>query len=217
MWYIYKDMGRILDELSIQALKALDRGYLDMNDLFDFLMSRTLEGSGHRLSKEGYKAFKRRSWQRRVTLNTENQAIADKKRFTDLIYRLHSHGLITKNQKGMRAMLSITQKGTEKIHVLKKRFERDTKLRPAPGTPTRYKKIKSANPIIVSFDIPEKESPKRVWLRSALHNLDYKILHESVWIGNNLLPEDFLEECRKMNLGKYVHIFSVLKKGTIPD
>ncbi len=217
MWYSYEDMGRVLDELSIRALKALDRGYLDMNDLFDFLMSRALEGSGHRISKEGYRAFKRRSWERRVILNAKNQTIADKKRFSDLIYRLHSHGLITKNQKGMRATLSITQKGAEKFRVLRKRLERDTKIRPTPGTPTKYKKIKSPSSIIISFDIPEKESPKRAWLRSTLYNLDYKILHESVWIGNNILPEDFLEECRKMNLEKYVHIFSVLKKGTIAD
>ena len=210
-------MARILDELGILTLKVLDRGFLDMNDLFDFLMSGAAFNYRYRLGKEEYKAFKKRSWRRRVDLNTENQIAADKKRFTSLIYRLSSQGLIIKGQKGKRATLSITQKGTEKFHTLKKYLDRDAKLRPIAGTPTHYEKIKSPSSIIVSFDIPEKESAKRIWLRSALRNLDYKILHESVWIGGNLLPEDFLEECRKMNLGKYVHIFSVLKKGTIAD
>lgn len=210
-------MARILDEISIRALKALDRGYLDMNDLFDFLMSGAGFNYRYRLGKEEYKAFKKRSWQRRVALNAENQAKENKKRFASLVYRLHSQGLISKNQKGMRATLSITQKGTEKFRALKKYLERDERLKPAAGTPTHYEKIKSPSSIIISFDIPEKEKGKRDWLRSVLRNMDYKILHESVWVGTNAIPKDLLDDLQLMAITKYVHIFSVIKKGTIDD
>ena len=210
-------MARTLDTISILALKALDHGFLDMSDLFDFFMSRALEGSAYRLSKEGYKTFKKRSWQRRVALNAANQEREDKKRFYNLIYRLHVQGLITKTQKGMDATLSITKKGTEKFRATEHCLARETKTSYPHGTPTRYEKKKAASSIIVSFDIPEKEKSKRNWLRSVLRNLDYEMLHESVWIGTNKLPKDFMEEYRHMNMTKYIHIFSVVKKGTIGE
>jgi DNA-binding PadR family transcriptional regulator len=214
---IYEYMGRPMGELSSIILKRLDDGELAMNDLFDFLMSRTLEGSGYGLSKEGYKAFKKRSWRRRVAMNAENQEVEEKQRFYNMMHNLHKQGLVTKEKQGVKTVVSITKKGGEKWRALKKFFARRNPADRPTVKPNSYPKIKSPSSIIVSFDIPEKEAYKRVWIRSVLRNLDYKILHESVWIGNNALPKELLDECRRMNMTKYIHIFSVLRKGTIKD
>lgn len=208
-------MARPMGELSANILKKLDIGTLAMNDLFDFMMSRTLEGSGYGLSKEGYKAFKRRSWQRRVAMNAEHQAQEEKQVFYNLMYRLREQGLVENEKHGTKTMLSITQKGKEKIRDLKKYFADNANKRQPVMPPTHYPKTKSSASIIISFDVPEKEKYKRAWLRSVLRNLEYKILHESVWIGTNALPKELLNECRRLNMTKYIHIFSVLKKGTI--
>ena len=210
-------MAKIMGELSTTILKKLDGGELAMNDLFDFLVSRTLEGSGYGLSKEGYKALKKRSWQRRVAMNAKNQAAEDKQRFYALMYNLHKQGLFTTEKRGIKTVVSVTEKGIGKYRALKKYLARKNSEKHATLPPRTYTKIQSPSSIIVSFDIPEKEAYKRVWFRSALQNLDYKILHESVWIGTNALPKDLLDDCRKMNMTKYIHIFSVIKKGTIRD
>ena len=83
--------------------------------------------------------------------------------------------------------------------------------------PRDYPKLPSPSSIIISFDIPEKEKHKRAWLRSVLRNLDYKILHASVWIGNNALPKELLNDCKRMDMTNYIHIFSVFRKGTIAE
>ncbi len=210
-------MARPISELSGYILKKLDHGTLAMSDLFDFTISRTLEGSGYGLSNEGYTAFKKRSWQRRVAMNAEHQAAEEKQRFYSLMYNLHKQGLITKEKRGVKTVVSVTEKGIGKYRALKKYLARKNSEKHATLPPRTYTKIQSPSSIIVSFDIPEKEAYKRVWFRSALQNLDYKILHESVWIGTNALPKDLLDDCRKMNMTKYIHIFSVIKKGTIRD
>ena len=215
--YGYTSMGRPMSELGATILRRLDDGELAMNDLFDFLISRALEGGGYGLSKKGYIAFKKRSWQRRVAMNAQNQAAEEKQRFYNMMHSLHTQGLVTKEKQGVKTIVSITKKGGEKWRTLKKIL---TRINPADRPtvkPNDYPKIKSPSSIIVSFDIPEKESYKRVWLRSVLRNLDYKILHESVWMGNNALPKELLDECRRMNMTKYLHIFSVLRKGTIKE
>ena len=208
-------MGRPMGALGTAILKKLDGGELAMNDLFDFLISRALEGSVYRLSKEKYKAFKKRSWQRRVTMNAKNQAKKEKQRFHNLIHRLYEQGLVAKEKQGVKTTISVTKKGIEKYRALKKFLAKMNPADQPAAEPNSYSKIKSMSSIIISFDIPEKEAHKRRWLRSVLRNLEYEMLHESVWIGNNIIPKDLLNEVQRMNMTKYLHIFSVLKKGTI--
>lgn len=207
-------MPRPIGILSGEILKKLDHGALAMNDLFDFLASRALEGESHLLSKEGYRAFKRRSWQRRVALNAEHQAAEEKQRFHSLMYHLQKQGLITKEKNGVKTVVSVTKKGMEKYRALKK-YLTGKNPEELSLSPRKYPKIKSPSSIIISFDIPEKENHKRAWLRSVLRNLNYKILHASVWIGKNAMPQEFLNDCRRIGIMKYLHIFSVVETGTI--
>ncbi len=210
-------MAKLLSAFNARILKKLDAGTLAMNDLFDFMESGGIRYRHRGLSGEEFKAFKRRSWERRAAMNAEHQAADSKQAFYNLMYRLHKQGLITKEKRGTKTMISITQKGTERFHKLRNALSRKRDTAAVHPLPSSYQKKRSSSSIIVSFDIPEKESPKRAWIRSVLRNLDYKILHESVWIGNNALPKELLDDCRRMNITRYLHIFSVLEKGTIAE
>ena len=210
-------MARPISELNATILKMLDSGTLAMNDLFDFLFLSGRIDYNYRLNKENYKAFKHRSWQRRVAMNAEHQKTEEKQHFYNLMYRLHNQGLVTKEKQGIKTMLTITKKGIEKMRAFKKIIlQKNNKEKPRIA-PRDYQKIKSPSSIIISFDIPEKEKYKRAWLRSVLRNLNYKILHESVWIGNTIPPKELLDDCRRMNMIQYIHIFAVFKKGTIAE
>ena len=122
------------------------------------------------------------------------------------IYSLRKDDLISKADTGK---ISVTAKGKRLLSKIKK------EVIPAG----KYIKDKSVPPDkclkIIIFDIPEKERQKRDWLRSTIKNLGFKQLQQSVWAGNNPIPEDFIEDLGGLNLLDFVEIFSVNKKGTI--
>ncbi len=68
---------------------------------------------------------------------------------------------------------------------------------------------------IVLFDIPEKESAQRAWLREVLKNLKFTMLQKSVWVGNSSLPEEFMNDLRARGIDKFVEILAVTKSGTL--
>ena len=65
--------------------------------------------------------------------------------------------------------------------------------------------------------MPEKERRKRGWLRGALRFLNFKMFQQSVWIGKNKIPEQFLFDLRQKNLLPYIHIMEVNKGGTVRE
>jgi len=68
---------------------------------------------------------------------------------------------------------------------------------------------------IVIFDIPETQRRKRNWLRESLVQLGFSKLQQSVWMGKNKLPKEFLQDLETFQILKYVEIFSINKTGTI--
>ena len=68
---------------------------------------------------------------------------------------------------------------------------------------------------IVTFDIPEKEKKKREWLRNALKNLGFTMLHQSVWMGEEILPAEFIEDLRKLKIFGCVESLEVSKRGSL--
>lgn len=58
---------------------------------------------------------------------------------------------------------------------------------------------------VVVFDIPEKQSDARDWLRSELYLLNYKKLQKSVFIGKNPLPGDLIEDIKSRKIGNFVN------------
>jgi len=68
---------------------------------------------------------------------------------------------------------------------------------------------------IVIFDIPERLSCQRIWLRSVLTNLGFKMLQKSVWIGDNKIPKELIKDFSKLKLLDYIEIFEVVKRGSL--
>ena len=123
-----------------------------------------------------------------------------------LLFRLEKQGLIQKKRRDRKNYWFITPSGRKKLGKLK-----DIPSFPRPF----YEKIGDAGLNIMIFDIPEKEKTKRNWLRQALLSLDFELLQKSVWIGKNKLPEAFLTDLHDLKLIGFIHIFKVLKLGTI--
>ncbi|MBU2101460.1 hypothetical protein KKH05_01975 [Patescibacteria group bacterium] len=116
--------------------------------------------------------------------------------FNSLLYRLKKQGLIEQKEGKWRT----TNQGKNTLND-KNYYE------------------KEADNILkmVTFDIPEEIASQRSWLRSALKNLGFKLLQQSVWVGKVKLPERFLSELKKRHLLEYVEILSVVKGGSLKD
>lgn len=132
----------------------------------------------------------------------------EKMRFSDLIYRLKKEGLVCEVKKENENFLGLTNKG--KIILEKFRSAKNKSLPMA-----KYENKEEETLKIVIFDIPESEKRKRDWLRSALRNLRFRMLQKSVWAGKASLPQEFIEDLRKINLLPFVEIFSVSKTGSL--
>ena len=71
--------------------------------------------------------------------------------------------------------------------------------------------------IVFSYDIPEKYRNGRLWVIDVLKLLDFEMVHQSTWIGNNKLPQEFLEELIHKEIFDYVRIFEINKKGNLTE
>jgi CRISPR-associated endonuclease Cas2 len=58
---------------------------------------------------------------------------------------------------------------------------------------------------IVIFDIPEKSSKHRDWLRQEVYLLGYKKLQESVYVGKYPLPSDLIKKIKQKKIGNFVN------------
>jgi DNA-binding PadR family transcriptional regulator len=125
--------------------------------------------------------------------------------FYSLLNKLKNQGFIKKEGKNKKTIWSITQKGLEKLKIIKEKRKLNID----------YPKEKGDKLIIITFDIPEQEKHKREWLRSVLVALDFKLLQKSVWIGKTQIPQDFLNDLKDQKMLNYVHIFKISKSGTI--
>jgi len=142
-------------------------------------------------------------------LSREEYLRQQKKKFYDLLYYLQKEGLVEKQNKEGLLFWKITKKGAEKLKNIKKNLTLFKKR--------EYKIKKNKYPIIIIFDIPEVEKRKRVWLRENLLALGFSMLQKSVWIGENKLPTEFIDDLKHLSLLPYIEIFSVMKMGTITN
>lgn len=151
-----------------------------------------------------YKNEKRRK--NSIFFNSEeNYEDVEFQRFYTLLNKLKNQGFIKKKQSKDGSLWNITKRGFEKLGLINKKKKPE------------YDSIKDNKVKIITFDIPERERWKRAWLREALTAQEFSMLHQSVWIGKNKIPEQFLVDLRDMNLIKYVHILKVSAFGTVKE
>src|SRR3990170_6514071 len=106
-------------------------------------------------------------------------------RFYSMLHRLKKDGLIEENIKNDKSFFQITSKGRQRLKRLKER-QADA----LPDNSYKTCDLKKSKFTIIVFDIPESERKKRAWLRSALKNLNFKMIQQSVWIGKVRIPEE---------------------------
>lgn len=64
---------------------------------------------------------------------------------------------------------------------------------------------------VVIFDVPEKMSKERNWLREELYTLNFKQLQKSVFVGRYPLAEDLIKEIKRKKMGNFVNYLLVDK------
>jgi len=133
---------------------------------------------------------------------------SEKARFYKLIHKLRKEGFLLSKGRGQFAA---TPKG--KMHWLKLQHRRASAL-PSPSTYSISQDEQGELKIVI-FDIPEKEKRKREWLRSILRALHFSMLQKSVWTGKTKIPEELLEDIKRLHLISYVEIFEITRTGSL--
>ena len=139
----------------------------------------------------------------RNVLTTLKENRKERRRFYGLLVNLKRDGLIVATHDAKEVGWSLSQKGIRELAKLQQQPE------------IRYPKHTSQSVIVISYDIPEKYRVTRGWLRSILKLLDFKMLHQSVWIGKTEIPESLLTDLRERKISTFVHIFTVGKEGSL--
>ena len=116
--------------------------------------------------------------------------------FSTMLSRLAKEGLVERK----KGKIKITKKGNNTVNS-----SRLISLTPLPNKKS----------VLVIFDIPEKISPKREWIREELKKMGFEMIQKSVWKGNVVIPKEFLKDIYNLKLKEYVHIFEVTKHGTL--
>lgn len=185
---------KILDYLQLQAENTVD--------LIDTLLSdrRTAMQKMRNAIVHGPPGFKKR-W---------TDVYRERQNFYSLMNRLKRDGFIVKKGERRGSDWHITKAGIKHLERLKENPSLSAKL-----LRRRYIKKESASPVIVTFDIPERERRKRNWLRMQLVALGFEMLQRSVWIGKIQIPNGFMIDIRQQGIIPYIHILSVNKSGSI--
>ncbi|MDO8574486.1 MAG: hypothetical protein Q7R86_02575 [bacterium] len=184
--------AKILEILAGSALATLD------------VMNAVLE-SGYGVSYSRLERSARNSEARREKFLAEAR---DRQRFSNLISKLKREGLIG----GDRHEWKLTKLGKARLTKIQ-----EIKSRKVDLPILKYEKKLSKDFTLVIFDIPEIYKEKRSWLREVLIALGFKLLQKSVWIGKVVIPEEFMIDIKRLNIVDYVHVFSVLKTGTVTN
>jgi hypothetical protein len=182
-------------EIIYKLLSNLEERAIDMIDLIDVFIS---SGYGASMGKIEYE------FSRKAVKRTENKRNKEKVRnIKKYLSKLEKNGLIIKNSINK---IDITSKGKRKLNVFKKSFLLNK---------TQYKKEKSDNIIVISYDIPVAFNKERNILRDILRYLNFNLIHKSVWIGRTKLPKEFILDMEKLGILDYIEILEVTKNGSL--
>ena len=119
-----------------------------------------------------------------------------------ILSRLAREGLVERKGRRQSSQWSVTKKG--------KMFLRAGN----ESVPVKLPKSDGVCRLVI-FDIPEYERKKRTAIRVELIGCNFRQLQKSVWVGYHPLPHDFIMLLDELGLKDRVHIFSVIKSGTL--
>ncbi len=183
----------------VKILELLENGIENQTDFFSAIL---VSGYGASMNKIEYEYQKHRRLSN-IRKSQSKDLMAKRERLQKFLSKLKHDGLINET-KGENPKFSISNRGKAKLIQLKNKL------------PNRYyEKINQNRLTIISFDIPEKLRGKRDWLREVIRNLDFKMIHQSVWIGKTKIPKQFILDLGEMNILEYVEIFEINKMGSL--
>src|SRR3989344_6266228 len=187
-------------ELTLKILEAIGQAAIGTADLLEAFLSAGYGASSLRVDYE----ISRIEKERRKRLAAEAAGKKEIQRYHNLIYKLKRDNLIIEKTKNNRKFFTRTMKGRNRLLLLK---EREAKKLPD----FHYSKEGSDKFTIVIFDIPEKERRKRGWLRAILKNFGLRMIQKSVFIGKVKIPDQFIDDLRRLRLIHFVEIFEISK------
>lgn len=185
----------------MKVLEKIEEAAVGTLDLFTAFLNA---GYGASYGKIQYEFSKIQKNKTQALLESEV-----KQKYYNLVYKLKRSGLIQEKTENKKKIFVLTNRGTYKLKEL--RLKADKKL------PSFYYPKNNAGSkfTIVIFDVPETERRKRGWLRSALKNLNLRMIQKSVWIGKTKIPKQFLEDLNKMRMVDFVEIFEISNAGSL--
>lgn len=157
------------------------------------------------LDQRGHKRRQREILESK-TNSKPDSTTKEKHRIRAVLSRLKKEGSLEVIDQGWK----ITPFGIKKLFKLTKRTD-------ANLPSNKYESKKSRFVTIVTFDVPEDEKHLRQWLRLALINMGFIMLHRSVWMAKISLPKEFLEDTKELGIADYIQIISVDSKVSDPN
>jgi len=190
-------------EITVKILEAIGSAAVDFGDLLDAVLSAGYGASVSRMDYELSKIKRRRS---RIENNISSYQ-RERQKYYMMLSKLKKEGLVKEAFRQKKKLLTVTDKGREKLKNLKNSIE--------ARLPKNYP-IESGNKIIVvAFDIPERDKKRRNWLREILKTLNFSMVQKSVWIGKTKIPQELLGDLLKFHLMECVEIFEINKTGSL--
>jgi DNA-binding transcriptional regulator PaaX len=197
-------------ERMFKILSALESG---KDASIDVLGSYLLAGMSHN-PKKSLQSVNNFIDSRKESRKKKEEDRQEIRRFYSFVSYLKQDGLIRKEKITGKMTISITDKGKRKLEFLKESYSIQL-----PSFRYEYESEEGVGRdsvvTIVTFDVPEKERSKRDWLRCALNNMDFNMVHKSVWMKSGQIPERFLDDLKSMKMAKYLEIFAVAKNGSL--
>lgn len=114
-----------------------------------------------------------------------------KRQLYDTVKRIKQQGWLEEKQIQDQIYYRLTQEGKVKRMVIDLR---------------RYPRQRGHNATIIIFDIPEAKRTFRNFIRRLLKNMDFTMLQKSVFIAPNILPKEFYDLLKEMDLLQHVMV-----------
>src|SRR3989344_3395217 len=123
--------------------------------------------------------------------------------YRTVLDRLRRDGLV---ENPARGIWMITRKGRA---VVRKAGTAHAERIPKPAA------LREEADTVIIFDIPELARKKRAAVRYELFMRGFFPFQKSVWLGKGPVDKDFIDFLKSCRLLRYVHIFSIAKRGTV--
>jgi DNA-binding transcriptional regulator PaaX len=192
-------------ERTLQILEALSEAANDTLDFFEVFLTA---GYGVSLGKFQSELLKRKLTRKTTVADFRRHQRQTRQRYFNLLYKLKRDGLIKEQKRSAKILFTLTLKGKHRLKTL-----RSEQLNALPSR--KYEPEVNNVFTIVAFDVPESQRRKRVWLRSVLRNLGFRMLQKSLWLGKVKIPKKFIDDLYRLGLVDYIEIFEIKKAGSL--